>query len=103
MYTEDELTEESEEIVLKRARRSLESSERFRDRTLRRVKRNREANYPRSDIEKQNEFEMARLNHETSKLRLPIDKDRKAIALARAEFDLANKKKKLDSQPTLSP
>jgi len=34
MYTEDELTEESEAIVLKRAQRSVESSTRWRDRSM---------------------------------------------------------------------
>jgi len=96
MYTEDELTEESEEIVLKRARRSVESAERSMNRSMLSIKRDREFEIPRANQRQENEFVRAGLEHEKSKIKLPIKKQRTEIALAKAEFELKNKKESLD-------
>lgn len=95
MYTEDELTEESEEIVLKRARRSVESAERNKKRSLRRVSRDRQTTVPREKIAKQDNLKRSELAFQRSMTTLPISKQKKAIALAKAEFNVEEKAKKL--------
>jgi HlyD family secretion protein len=96
MYTEDELTEESEEIVLKRARRSVESAERSRDRTLLRTKRDREIEVAREKIQQEEKLKRGKITHEKSTITLPIKKQKTEIALAQAEFALKNKQKHLN-------
>ena len=70
MYTEDELTEESEEIVLKRARRSVESAERSRDRSLLRVQRQREMDVPREKIQKEEALKRDQVSYDRSQITL---------------------------------
>lgn len=96
MYTEDELTEESEEIVLKRQRRSVESSERSKDRTLLRTKRDREIEVPRERLQQEEILNRGKLTHERSAVTLPITKQKTEIALAKAAFALVNKKQHLE-------
>ena len=95
MYTEDELTEESEEIVLKRARRGVESAARNKKRSLRRVERDRETNVPREKVSKEEAIKRSELAYEKSMKTLPIGKQKKEVALAKAEFDVQQKAKKL--------
>lgn len=95
MYTEDELTEESEEIVLKRARRAVESAERSRDRTMRQVKRQRETEIPRDKLKKNDDLEREKLEFDRSSVILPIKKAKAEIALGQAEFEWQNKTEKL--------
>lgn len=96
MYTEDDLTEESEEIVLKRARRSVESSQHYLSRTLTRIKREREIEIPREQAQEEDRYKRAGLEFEKSQIKLPIRTKRAEIALAKAEFELENKKMALD-------
>ena len=95
MYTEDELTEESEAIVLKRAQRSVESAQRSRDRSLRRIERSRRYIIPRDDQNEEHDFSQARMKFEKSRVSLPIAKERALIALAKADFELKQKEKKV--------
>lgn len=95
MYTEDELTEESEEIVLKRARRSVESSQRARDRSLLRVKRQREMDIPREKLQQSESLKRAETSFQRKMITLPIKKQKTEIALAQSEFAFANKQKHL--------
>ena len=95
MYTEDELTEESEEIVLKRARRSVESAERNKKRSLRRIARDRSTNVPREKITRQESLQRSEMAYERSMKTLPISKQKKEIALAKAEFNFQEKTRKL--------
>lgn len=95
MYTEDELTEESEEIVLKRARRSVESSQRSKDRTMTRIKHQREVDIPRGETQKAQELERQNMSYQRSKITLPINKQKTEIALAQAEFAYKNKQEHL--------
>ncbi len=95
MYTEDELTEESEEIVLKRARRSVESAERSRDRTMLRVQRQREFDVPREQTQKEEALKREQIGFQRSQITLPIKKKKTEIALAQAEFALKNKQENL--------
>ena len=95
MYTEDELTEESEEIVLKRARRSVESAERNKKRSLRRVERDRQTNVPREKIAREESLKRSELAFQRSMATLPVSKQKKEIALAKAEFNFQEKARKL--------
>lgn len=95
MYTEDELTEESEAIVLKRAKRSVESAEFYRDNNLRRLERNRKYQNPRSDQREEQSFARSRMEFEKSEVVLPIEKEKSKIALAKADFQLSQKEKAL--------
>jgi multidrug efflux pump subunit AcrA (membrane-fusion protein) len=95
MYNEDELTEESEMIVLKRAQRSVESAERSMERTMRRVKRDRETEVPREKIKREDSIKRDQIAHTRSEITLPIKKRKAEIALAQTEFSHANKLKKL--------
>ena len=95
MYNEDELTEESEEIVLKRARRSVESSQRARDRSLLRVKRQREMDIPREKLQQSESLKRAETTFQRKMITLPIKKQKTEIALAQSEFAFANKQKHL--------
>ena len=95
MYNEDELTEESEEIVLKRARRDVESSERARDRSLLQTKRQREMEIPREKLQQKETLQRAETAFQRSMITLPIKKQKTEIALAQAEFNAANKQKHL--------
>ena len=95
MYTEDELTEESEAIVLKRAKRSVESAERSRDRSMRRLERKRKYENDRSDQKEEQSFAKSRMKFEKSKVVLPIEKEKAEIAIAKADFELSQKEKAL--------
>jgi multidrug efflux pump subunit AcrA (membrane-fusion protein) len=95
MYTEDDLTEESEAIVLKRAKRSVESAERQRDRSMRRIERNRKYEIARSDQREEHSFAKSRMEFEKSKVVLPIEKEKSEIAMAKADFEFSQKEKAL--------
>lgn len=95
MYTEDELTEESEEIVLKRARRSVESAERNRNRTLLRLKRDRETRVPRESFQQEESLKRNEITYERAVITQPIKRQKTEIALAQAEFAYKNKQNQL--------
>ena len=96
MYTEDELTEESEAIVLKRAQRSVESSARSRDRSMIRIARSRKFEHPRRDTSEEADLRRAKLSFDRDSVRLPIDLEKANVKLAKAAFELEEKKKSLD-------
>lgn len=95
MYNEDELTEESEQIVLKRAQRGVESSTRSKDRTMIRTKRSKEVDIPRDDVRRQDSLKRATLVFEKKKQTLPYALERSKISLSKSEFSLAKTEKKL--------
>lgn len=95
MYNEDELTEESEQIVLKRAQRSLESSERGMKRTKIRTKRSKDVELPRDDVKRQDKLKRATLVFEKKKQTLPYALERSKISLEKSTFSLAKTEKKL--------
>ena len=94
MYNEDQLTEESEMIVLKRAERSLESTRFYSERGKTRRQHEKEFELPRDDIEKENALTLAKLEHEKFVITSQIKKSRKEIALKKSEFELSEKEKK---------
>lgn len=93
MYDADELTEESEEIVLKRALNDLKRSERFFAQTQRRVKRQLEVELDRQEAGLKNNAAKAKLDLE----KLQKSKEGKmvvaklAVARADALLELARK------------
>jgi len=95
MYTEDELTEESEAIVLKRAQRSVESAERYRDRSIRRIAKQRKYDIPRTDKREEHSYTKAKMAYEKSQVTLPIAKEKAEIGLAKSAFELEQKVKAL--------
>lgn len=91
MYKEDELTEESEEIVLKRAKRSVESAKfRLKGAEISAV-RSLEQSIPREQEQKDDAIARALM---------AFDKARRALDLARQrkEIDIAKGKKVFDKQ-----
>jgi len=88
MYNEDELTEDSERIVLKRAERRVESAERSLKRTRIRVKRSKEIELPRQDLSQADQLRRKVLEYEQKKIALEIERDRAQNALAQAELEL---------------
>lgn len=92
MYEEDELTEESEMIVLKRAERSLESAMRGAEMNKLSIDRQKNIDYPRQDIEQNNSLTMAQLQFEKFKLAAEIKKARVDVAMKKAELQLKEKR-----------
>ncbi len=88
MYQEDELTEESEEIVLKRTRRQVENSQFYLEQAQMRTARTLEYDLPREAEKKQEELERAKLEFEKSKVTLPIEREKKQVAFDKARFEL---------------
>ena len=94
MYNEDQLTEESELIVLKRAERSLESSKFYAQRGKTRRQHEKEFELPRDDFKEKNALTLAKLEHEKFVITSQIKKSRKEIALKKSQFELSQKEKK---------
>ena len=94
MYNEDQLTEESEMIVLKRAERSLESSKFYAQRGNTRRQHEKEFELPRDDFKEKNALTLAQLEHEKFVITSQIKKARKEIALKKSQFELSQKEKK---------
>ncbi len=96
MYNEDELTEESEKIVLKRAQRAVESAERGLHRTELNINRSKDTEIPRDDIRRQDELKRKALVFEKKKQTLPYNMNRARIALEKSAFSLKQAEKKVD-------
>ncbi len=94
MYKEDDLTEESEEIVLKRAQRSVEAAERSMERVLQSIKRQKDLDNPRKDKEAEDTLKRQKVEYEKSKIALDVKTQRAQITLEKAKVDVDNKKQK---------
>ena len=81
MYEEDNLTEETEEIILKRTRRSVESAKRSLERTRLATKRTLKVTLPRSHDALKSAAKKAVLEHELARLSLPRALELKKHAL----------------------
>ncbi len=88
MYTEDELTEESEKIVLKRAQRSVDSARRGKEQNQLRTERQKTTNFPREDVRREDGLKRQELAYEKSRATLPFASDRAEINLKKAELAL---------------
>ena len=93
MYKEDELTEESELIVLKRAQRSLERSEFFLDSAKVSTKRQVDVTIPRQVVSAKDSHRRAELTYEKQKITLPMMRKQKEIELEKARFALEKQKR----------
>jgi len=96
MYTEDDLTEESEAIVLKRAQRSVETAQRWFERSKRSILKSRKYTHPRKDKKQAHSFDQAKMVFQKSQIALPIAKQKAEIALKKAAFELEQKQKDLN-------
>lgn len=96
MYDEDELTEESEEIVLKRTQRDVENRQFYLEQAQIRASRTLETDLPREADQKKAELDRARLEHQKSKIALPMERDKKRVAYEKARVAFANEKAELD-------
>ncbi len=94
MYDEDELTEESEEIVLKRTQRDVENSQFYLEQAQMRAAHTLDYDLPRTMEQKTDELERARLEHERTTINLPLEREKKVIAFEKAR--LALEKEELD-------
>lgn len=95
MYNEDELTEESEAIVLKRAKRSVEQSEFWLERSQQNTKRTLETSLPRTAQEKEDALERQKLEYEKAKITLPMTLEQKKIELRKSLFGFEKQSKSL--------
>ena len=89
------MTEESEKIVLKRAQRSVEASERRLRQTELSTKRSKDTSIPRDDVRRQDSLKRAALVFEKKKQTLPYAMERSKISLQKSTHSLAKAEKKL--------
>jgi len=95
MYEEDGLTEETEEIILKRQRSAVKSALFNLKRAELSSKWDLETTIPQKAIDLQASFESASLAYETAKLNLPRALEQKRLDVAKAVRDHAEADKKL--------
>ncbi|MEE2825145.1 MAG: HlyD family efflux transporter periplasmic adaptor subunit [Planctomycetota bacterium] len=95
MYNEDELTEDSERIVLKRAQRSVESAERSLAKRRESIQQTREVSIPREDFAQKNGVEQQALEFAKTMLELPNEKVKADTALRKAEIAVKEGAQKL--------
>ncbi len=84
MYEEDELTEESEEIVLKRAERDVENRQFYLEQAQLRTSRTLEVELPRELEQTQEKLERSRLELERTKQELPIGVQKAEVEMKKA-------------------
>jgi len=96
MYEEDGLTEETEEIILKRQRSAVKSSLFNLKRAELSSKWDLEKTIPHQAIDLKSSFESASLAYETAKLNLPRTLEQKRLIVAQVIRDDAEADKKLE-------
>ena len=85
MYEEDGITEETEEIILKRQKSAVESAKFSLKRTEQSTKWSLEKSIPRQAVDLKRTYEAARLAYETGKVNLPRALEEKTLAVAKAK------------------
>lgn len=95
MYSEDELIEESEKIVLKRAQRSVDSARHRKEQNRLRTERQEMTVFPREDVRREDELKRKELAYEKTRATLPFASDRAEINLKKAELALEKASKKV--------
>ncbi len=95
MYEEDGITEETEEIILKRQRSSLKSAKFSLKKAVQSSAWTLEKTIPRQAVDLERTFDSARLAHESGTLTLPRALEEKALAVAKAKRDDAEADRKL--------
>ncbi len=104
MYKADDLTEETEEIILKRARRSVESAELYAELAKVRADRTLQETIPEKEIQLTEAAQRQELSLAKVKATLPVERRRKAIALeklVRSQKKLVEKLDKLKQDRNL--
>jgi RND family efflux transporter MFP subunit len=85
MYEADDLTEESEELVLKRARRSVESAEYYLESAETRYNRTLDQDLPRQVVDLRDAAQRQQLGLQKSKVALPISLKKRQLELEKAK------------------
>lgn len=83
MYKEDDLTEESEEIVLRRAKRAMESAAFSLERAKIQAERTIKQSIPNDDANQEDALTRATMDHEKSVHSLSIEKQKRDLELQR--------------------
>jgi len=96
MYEEDDLTEESEEIVLKRAKQSVESAQFRFDGSEIQTQRSIEQAIPRSEADQKAKLTLAQINHEKEMRAYDSDKKKRAIELQKQRDQFEKEKEDLE-------
>ncbi len=96
MYRQDELTEESEEIVLKRARRDVENAMFRLEGSRNQHKRTIEETLPRNDVEQEERLKRAEMAYEAAIKDLEIARQRRDLELRKQQAKLAEQKSNYD-------
>lgn len=96
MYKEDELTEESEKIVLKRARRSLDQAQFFLELTKARTSHVLETELPRDKVNQEQSLARAKLEHEKAMTSLAARRQLEEIGVQKQKFALDKERKDLE-------
>lgn len=96
MYKEDELTEESEEIVLKRARRAVESSLFSLESSRLRNERTVETSIPREDVQKKEALVRAELGLKKALASFPLQREKKKIEIRKSEIALEKQEREFN-------
>ena len=96
MYKADDLTEETEEIILKRARRSVESAELFFEMAKVRADRSLKETIPEREVQLTEAAQRADLALAKLKVSLPIERRQKEIALEKLEREQKELVEKLE-------
>lgn len=97
MYKADDLTEESEEIVLRRARDDLERSRFALEREELNHRRSIDLNLPRSKIHEQAQHRLAELAFEQFTMTRPLLIEKRRIALKKLHMDFEKASRELDN------
>lgn len=90
MYEEDDLTEETEEIILVRQRSSVRDAEMGVERAERENARKLATSFPRSLVEAENKVEGARISYATAKLNLKRSHDLRKIEVAKLAIEVTD-------------
>lgn len=96
MYRQDELTEESEEIVLKRSRRDVESALFRLEGAREQHRRTVDENLPRNEIEQAERIKRAEMAFEAAKLDLKLARVRRELELKKQQIKLDEQDQNLD-------
>ncbi len=95
MYKADDLTEETEEIILKRARASVERSKFYLERAKVNHQQTLKVEIPRRDISTKESTRRAELGSGSSEVTLPLNLKKQRLALAKLKRDHGRAKEKL--------
>ena len=95
MYEEDDITEETEEIILTRQKASVRNAENSLTDLKRRNARTLEIGLPRELVDMEQKIETSRIDYATAKLNLERNFEVKKLEVAKLERDLSNTRETL--------